>query len=610
MKIKRFFSNDMRNVIRKVREELGPDAVILSNNRVNGGVEIIAAVDYDASLLESQTEKDAATEYVSSEPAATPRAATQQQVERALASDRTEAARANNISSSSRQPVVNKYMDDIPEQDAELSNHNHLTGEEIRSRLKRDQHKRGIFNFQQEAENAPQSSIRDKAKFSLVANHERDEQQAAEALRPKAKDDFESTLDKVNKFNELQGESALIEDVRPERNKAPSPVTAKHPPAPTSGFRFTVLDEEQELDDDTPAKVALPTTPKPKVSEELFDTAGLEADIPKAGTSSKKTGDSVWSQEPTLVDMRNEIKTLRDLLQQQLTGLAWGEVARKNPVKAKLIRKLLEMNLSPLITQKIAQALPNSLEYDSAWPHALALMANHLPVCKEDISQHGGVVALLGPTGVGKTTTIAKLAARYTFRHGNDKVALVTTDSFRVGAHEQLRTYGRILNIPVKVAKSRAELVDVLSSLSDRKLVLIDTAGVSHRDPKLKEQLDLLDGCVPNLKMYLVLSATTHRSGLEEAVESFRGAKVNACVFTKMDETTSMGGVLSIAMRYKLPIAYISNGQKVPEDLHPARAHTLVSRAVALADQQQQKSPLQPEEIELALSGTLSNVGI
>jgi flagellar biosynthesis protein FlhF len=192
------------------------------------------------------------------------------------------------------------------------------------------------------------------------------------------------------------------------------------------------------------------------------------------------------------------------------------------------------------------------------------------------------VVALLGPTGVGKTTTVAKLAARFCVRHGARRVALVTTDHYRIGAHEQLRAYAKLLDVPLRVAASAEELRAVLQDLSDRQLVLIDTAGMSQRDLRLSEQFALIRAGQHAIKCYLVLAATTQAAGIAEILRAYAPLEPTACIITKVDEAVSLGGILSRLVQQRLPVAYLSDGQRVPEDLYAARAHQLVSRCVAL----------------------------
>jgi flagellar biosynthesis protein FlhF len=203
----------------------------------------------------------------------------------------------------------------------------------------------------------------------------------------------------------------------------------------------------------------------------------------------------------------------------------------------------------------------------------------------DDILSQGGVVALVGPTGVGKTTSVAKLAARYLLRHGPKSVALITADDQRIGAHEQLKIYGQILDLPVRVARDHGSLQAALSELRAHRLILIDTAGMSQRDVRLAEQLSMVRSGSPAVKLYLVLAANAQIAALEETVAAFSTTALQGAIITKADETSSFGGVLSVLSSHGLPVAYVSEGQRVPEDLAPARAHSLVSRCVAVMQQ-------------------------
>ncbi len=290
-----------------------------------------------------------------------------------------------------------------------------------------------------------------------------------------------------------------------------------------------------------------------------------------------------WSQEPALLDMRREMKSLRGLLEQQLSSLAWGDMARRNPARARLLHSLRDTGISPALARQIANEAAQTTDYEAAWRQALAILAHRLQVTNDDILDGGGVVALIGPTGVGKTTTIAKLAARFVLRHGARSVALVTTDSYRIGAHEQLRTYARILGLPLRIAANGEELRAALAAFSDKRLVLVDSAGMSQRDLRLSEQMALLAGGGEPLGTYLVLSAAGQMSAALEAAQAFHGTRLRGCIITKLDEAMSLGGLLSVVIQQKLPVAYVSDGQRVPEDLAVARAHNLVSSAVSLA---------------------------
>lgn len=384
MKIKRYFATDMRQAIRMVRDEQGPDAVILSNRRVDGGVEIVAAVDYDESLVQRM----------------------------AVAQD-------------------------------------------------------------------------------------------APAARPAAK------------------------TARPSVTLPPSP--------PLQGER--------------------PAAARPEI---------------------------VWSQEPGMVAMREELKSLRGMLESQLKGLAWGEMKRSQPQRVKVLEHLTKLGLSATLSNKIADRIDFKAGLQGSWRQALALLAGQVTVTDDDIINHGGMVALIGPTGVGKTTSVAKLAARYTLRHGPGRVALITTDSYRIGAQQQLTTFGKILGAPVHVAKDAAALRSVLLALRDKSLILIDTAGMSQRDVRLSEQLTMLYQTGLPVRHYVVLSASAQRRSLEEVIKTFSRVELDGAILTKLDETTGLGGALSVVVQHQLPVAYISDGQRVPEDLHPARSNNLVNRSLTL----------------------------
>ena len=301
----------------------------------------------------------------------------------------------------------------------------------------------------------------------------------------------------------------------------------------------------------------------------------------KAGARQKPAAES-QADARTLDAMRREIRNLRGIMEHQISGLVWGDIARRNPQQARLLRRLLQLELSPKLCQRIVDEMSRKGDGAMAWRNALGLLAHKLPVTEDDIISQGGIVALVGATGVGKTTTAAKLAARFAVRHGSRHVALVTTDNYRVGAQEQLRAYARILDVPMRIATNRAELRDTLNSVSDRKLVIIDTAGMSQRDIRLTEQFSMLKAGSSRIHTYLVLAATTRLRGMNEVIRAFGRMHIHGCILTKVDEVDSLGNALSVLISHQLPVAYVSDGQRVPEDLYAARAHSLVSRSVAL----------------------------
>jgi flagellar biosynthesis protein FlhF len=324
--------------------------------------------------------------------------------------------------------------------------------------------------------------------------------------------------------------------------------------------------------------------------EALLTDLGIgraNTDTVRAAASPTIAG-SATAPDPALGDMRRELKTLRGLLEHQLSDLAWGEMGRRHPQRTLLLRRLRELGLSDGMCRKVVHDVAENTDFDRLWRDALAVLAHHLHVTNDDILTNGGAVALIGPTGVGKTTTVAKLAARCILRHGQRSVALITMDDQRIGAQEQLRIYGKILGAPVHVAREGQGLADLLAELRGYRLVLIDTAGMGQRDLRLTQQLGLIRSTDTPIRPYLVLSAAAQFAALEETVRAFAPASPRSCIITKVDEATSLGGVLSVAALHGLPFAYVSDGQRVPEDLRPARSHTLVARAVAIQAQTEQ----------------------
>ncbi len=313
----------------------------------------------------------------------------------------------------------------------------------------------------------------------------------------------------------------------------------------------------------------------------------------------------VWSQEPTLVEMRSELQYLRNMLEQQLSGLAWGELARRSPQRAELLQRLMKLGLGAGLCRRLSEAVSGDGDMDQLWHQALGLLAHKLRTTGSDPLEGGGVFALVGPTGVGKTTTVAKLAARYALRYGKRHVAMVTIDNYRVGAYEQLRTYGRILDIPVRLADNHHELREILDDFCDRSLVLIDTVGMSQHDHNLLQQKTLLDGDQEKMKKILLLSAGSRLSGVEDVIRAFSIFEPRSCIITKLDESTSLGAVLSGSVRHDLPIAYVCDGQRVPEDIHPARPTDLVQRSVEIMERS--GDMIEEEMVPLRVGGEVAN---
>ena len=337
---------------------------------------------------------------------------------------------------------------------------------------------------------------------------------------------------------------------------------------------------------------------------ERSQAAGLDEQITKAQRPNKIE----WSQDPVLVEMREEMKSLRRMMENELSGLSWREMGVNRPHSKELLRRLIAMDLSPDICRKLVESVDDAETSDQAWRKALYFLATEIVTVGDTLFDQGGVIALIGPTGVGKTTTIAKLAARFALRHGNRHVALISTDNYRIGAQEQLNTYARILDVPIRSASTEEELSIALNAFADKRLVLVDTAGMSQRDIRLSEQLSLLHTGQQRVRSFLTLSATTQKSAQEQAIKAFGVARPEAVVLTKVDEAATLGGTLSALIHSGMPVAFIADGQKVPEDIHLARAHTLVSRAATVGEAGD--ADYGDEYLAMALGGVRANAHV
>jgi flagellar biosynthesis protein FlhF len=268
--------------------------------------------------------------------------------------------------------------------------------------------------------------------------------------------------------------------------------------------------------------------------------------------------------------MQRELQDLRRVLETGLAGMTWSDKRLREPLQARVLEELSAMDIAPDVAMTLAALTPRrtSLENPSHIP--LALLVKHLPVINDMTCITGGITAVVGPTGAGKTTTIAKLAARWCMAHGSQDLALVSTDGYRIGAREQLMTYARILGAPMHAANSGKELAAVLERLKSKKLILIDTAGMGPRDVRLTEQLAALKLGAARARVLLALPAQGEGHALEEIYRAFERVTPAACILTKVDEAASLGAAISVALRHKLKIAYVCDGQRVPEDLHAA----------------------------------------
>jgi flagellar biosynthesis protein FlhF len=448
MKIKRFVAPDMRQAMREVREDQGPDAVILSTRRMDDGIEIIAAVDFDEALVREAARHGAPLEVENRAPSA---AASSRDVE-ATAARRTDVLPPP-------LPTANRREDD------------------------------GVT-------------------VSLSRRT---------ATTPRMEPTIEAPVARkpaVSQAKALEEKSAPME---PAQSSVAGEVSASI---------------------------------HPLLERAMQDTARVRA----------------------------ELGSLRDLLETQLSSLIWNDLERRQPMRARVLREMTRLGIEPDVARQLVGELPVEINAEQARYLPLGVLSRSLSISPRDHSERRGVTALVGPTGVGKTTTIAKLAARAVMRNGASQVALVSTDHYRIGAAAQLEHYGRLLGVRVYPAYDADSLRHVLELLRGHHTVLVDTAGLAGGDPRLAEQLEVL-GNGGDLRACLVMAANAHASSLDEAVRAYLPVKPHACILTKLDEAPSLGGALSVLIRHRLALDYVTDGQRVPEDIATADARVLVCRA-------------------------------
>ncbi|WP_406849970.1 flagellar biosynthesis protein FlhF [Chromobacterium phragmitis] len=356
----------------------------------------------------------------------------------------------------------------------------------------------------------------------------------------------------------------------------------------------------------SPAPPRLETAP-PRIEPVFTPPAAAPQPAPAAPRPSAPESPAAHSngEEPEqmaqeLKQIGDEIKLLRSLLQSQLASFAWSDMEGKAPNRLELFKHLLAMGFSAQLIRQLIEKMPAQYQAEVAVKWARSALAHNLKCADADreVMDRGGIFALVGPTGVGKTTTVAKLAARATMRFGAQHVALITTDSYRIGAQDQLRIYGKILGVPVFSIQNEGDLQLTLADLSNRHIVFIDTVGMGQRDARVLAQIDMLRTAGRPIERLLLLAANTDGHTLEDVVKRYRGDGLAGCILSKIDEAVAQGPSLDVIIRNRLKLYYITNGQRVPEDLHAANAAFLIDRAMRA---QQIASPfsLQTDEMPI-----------
>jgi flagellar biosynthesis protein FlhF len=395
--------------------------------------------------------------------------------------------------------------------------------------------------------------------------------------------------------------TAPVPRAEPPRPAAPlraAPPPAEPPPRPASPPRvepalrpaplartqaaFASRQAQRAQEQSAPVREAPPPRPAP-----MTRAVPARAMPPARATAPRSAGirPDVPVDEGYLA-MQREFKDLRRLLETGLAGMTWSDKRLREPLRAQILEDLSAMDIAPDVAAALAALAPRRTSLDNPSKISLAMLIKHLPVVDDLAAMYGGVTAVVGPTGAGKTTTIAKLAAQWCLKHGSEDLALVSTDGYRIGARDQLMTFARILGAPMHSANNARELTRVMERLQSKKMIFIDTAGMGPRDARLNEQLAALQIGAARARVLLALPAQGEAHALDEIVKAFARLSPAACVLTKVDEAASLGAALSTALRHRLKIAYVCDGQRVPEDLHAAhqRRVWLVRAALKLKE--------------------------
>lgn len=303
-----------------------------------------------------------------------------------------------------------------------------------------------------------------------------------------------------------------------------------------------------------------------------------------------------------------EIKQMRQLMKDQLQLMTWRDSLEQNPLRGEVWMQLNNAGFSPLFARKVAEKLPRDISPEKTTDWLMTVLNRNLLVAsqKEDLVEQGGVYAFVGSTGVGKTTTTAKLAARCVVKYGADSLGLITTDSYRIGAQDQLRIYGKILGIQVYTAQNDADLKQLRNSLQRKRLILIDTVGMSQRDQRLDEHNKMLVDC--HIKRLLLLNTTNQAENLDDVVRHYNMKGVQGAIITKLDESIKLGGTLDVLMRHKLKLFYMTTGQRVPEDLFMADSKLLVHRAIKPRNQSAFKALDQEAQWKMSQTSSKSSI--
>ena len=618
MNIRKFVGATSRDALRLVREALGPDAVVLSNHTMDdGSVEIVALADSDLAAITPKAPRGRAGAPMNALAGQQP----------ALAAPRANPMMQANPYASGMPDVFSSVFGASPEAGAENMTSNAASAASSPA-------------AKPAVPAAPKAALPDAPKAALAAPAAASlsqptsvEQPSARAAATRLTEDIRADLLKAAGVPAAPAADAprtmaesnpwLIDHARriaaeqqQEGAYSARPAAMTPAAATAKGLGAAVEPAAQAASQASQRAAAQPAAPHTDTPEWAREAAQLAARrAAQKIAPSLPTGDDARTpasvaeaikvrMEQVVNDtVMSELSSMRGMMEEHFAGLLWGDRQRRSPTRAALTKHLFAAGFSAQLVQMMVDNLPDdvdNMEGGMAWVRSV--LESNLPVMEDEdaLMERGGVFALMGPTGVGKTTTTAKLAARCVMRFGASKVALLTTDSYRIGGHEQLRIFGKILGVSVHAVKDGADLQLALSELRNKHIVLIDTIGMSQRDRLVSDQIAMLCRAGLPVQRLLLLNATSHGDTLNEVVQAYQRAPdqqpLAGCILTKLDEATNLGGVLDTVIRYKLPVHYVSTGQKVPENLYVATKKFLIKSAFCIP---RDNSPFVPHDDDI-----------
>lgn len=588
MNVKRFVARNVREALQDVRYTFGNDAIILSNKSIPGGVEIIAVPAEDMLAEASRREQDRLDKDRREQEL---RRAEEQRKEKERLQAMQEARdREEKERSLERERSRNQQQDSFdsfkPTQPQPRSSSKPQTKQKeppmswTRMQFASEDYSVDLSNIPAPGD-IPGESLGDKARL------------AKEIIRTSSVESTESTPPRPAPGTKAAAIGAYTQGMNEEpfyyEQESPKieMTQARTLQEQTASLKAGLSQQKINLEDhpehntETNPSFARKSEPIVPPGEDAFIENKRATDIPKQSELAQHLAQQLEEKADTTLPgaVMQEIRGLRKVVEEHLSGLAWGEAGRSQPVKTDLLRHMLDLGFSPKLCRDMLQDLPMEMDVNTAtaWIKGSTDRSLFTIDANDDIVDIGGVYALVGPTGVGKTTTTAKLAARCVLKHGPNKMALITTDSYRVGAHEQLKIYGRILGVPVHSVKDDKELAAKLEELSSKHLILIDTMGMSQNDKNVLPLISMLETC--DVQRLLLLPATSHAETLDDIIKSYARYGLSGCILTKIDESTGLGTILDAIMRHELLLHYVCNGQRVPEDLHMPNKTYLIHRA-------------------------------